>query len=95
MTNYARHKHYLHWFAAHYHIKGSCEISALSLKDCLNKGRKGEKTHTCFFFYKHKVYKHTEAQISKKLSIFQACFWASFLYIKNENQLITLIVVLR
>ena len=25
---------------------------------------------TCFFFYKHNVYKHTEAQISKKLSIF-------------------------
>ena len=33
------------------------------------------------FFYKHNVYKHTEAQISKKLSIFQAYFEAGF--VKN------------
>ena len=46
------------------------------------------------FFYKHNVYKHTEAQISKKLSIFQEYFWASFFDINCENQLIALIVVL-
>ena len=46
MTNYARHKHHLHWIAAHYLTKGSCEISALSLTDLLNKGRKtAKKTH--------------------------------------------------
>ena len=39
---------------------------------------------TCFF-YKHNVYKHNEAQIPKKLSIFQAYFWASFLYINCEK----------
>ena len=43
MTNYARHKHHLHLFAAHYLIKGSREISASSLKDFLNKGRKSAK----------------------------------------------------
>ena len=43
MTNYARHKHHLRWFAAHYPTKVSCEISAPSLKDVLNKGRKGAK----------------------------------------------------
>ena len=29
-------------------------------------------------FYEHNVYKHTEAHIFKKLSIFQAYFWSSF-----------------
>ena len=29
-----------------------------------------QKSETTFFFHKHKVHKHTEAQISKKLSIF-------------------------
>ena len=48
------------------------------------------------FFYKRNVYKHTEAQISKKLSIFQAYFEAdlclklkhfraSYLYINCEK----------
>ena len=31
-------------------------------------------------FYKHNVYKHTQVQISKKLSISEAYFWASLLY---------------
>ena len=45
MTNYACQKHHLHLFAAHYLNKASCEISASSLKDFLNKGRKSAKTH--------------------------------------------------
>ena len=43
MTNYARHKHHLHSFAAHYLTKGFPEISALSLRDFLSKGRKSAK----------------------------------------------------
>ena len=43
MTYYACHKHYLHWFAARYLTKASCEISASCLKDFLNKGRKSAK----------------------------------------------------
>ena len=39
MTNYARHKHHLHWLDVHYLTKVSPEISASSLKDFLNKGR--------------------------------------------------------
>ena len=45
MTNHACHKPHLHWFAAHYLTRASCEISASSLKDVLNKGRKSAKTH--------------------------------------------------
>ena len=43
MTNYACHKHNLHFFAAHYLTKTSCEISASFLKDFLSKGRKSAK----------------------------------------------------
>ena len=43
MTNYARYKHHLHCFVAHYLTKGSRGISASSLKDFLKKGRKSEK----------------------------------------------------
>ena len=43
MTNYACHKHYLQWFDAHYLTKASCEVSASSLGDFLNKGRKSAK----------------------------------------------------
>ena len=43
MTNYARHKHHIHGFAAHYLIKGSREFSASYLKDFLNRGKKNEK----------------------------------------------------
>ena len=43
MTNYACHKDHLHCFAAHYLTKASCEMSASSLKDFLNKGRKSAK----------------------------------------------------
>ena len=43
MTNYAYHKHHLHCFAAYYLTRASCEISASSLKDFLNKGRKSAK----------------------------------------------------
>ena len=44
MTNYAFHKHHLHWFATHYLTKDSCEISASSLKDFLSKDGKSLKT---------------------------------------------------
>ena len=43
MPNHSCHKHYLHWFAAHYLIKASSEIAASSLKDTLRKGRKNDK----------------------------------------------------
>ena len=39
------HKHHLHWFAANYLTKASCEVAASSLKDFLSKGRKVHKTH--------------------------------------------------
>ena len=42
MTNYACHKHHLQ-FDVHYLTKASCEISASSPKDYLNKGRKTVK----------------------------------------------------
>ena len=43
MTNYASHIHHLQWFDAHYYTKASFEISASSLEDFLNKGRKSAK----------------------------------------------------
>ena len=43
MPNYAFHKHHLHLSGVHYLTKASCEISASSLKDFLNKGRKTAK----------------------------------------------------
>ena len=43
MTNYACHKKHLHWFAAQYLTRVSCEISASFLKDFLSKGKKSAK----------------------------------------------------
>ena len=43
MTNYACHIHHLQQVDAYYIIKASCEIAASSLKEFLNKGRKGAK----------------------------------------------------
>ena len=43
IPSYASYKYHLHWFGVHNLKKASCEVSAFSLIDFLNKGRKSAK----------------------------------------------------